>query len=77
MKLDEMKEKNSGSITKIQGTAEFQRRITSVGLTIENKVEMIQNDKHNPIMMYVRNTTLAMNRRDGANIEVEEIRNGR
>jgi ferrous iron transport protein A len=77
MKLNEMKENNSASITRIHGTAEFQRRITSVGLTIGSEVEMIQNDKHNPIMMYVRNTTLAMNRRDGANIEVEEIRNGR
>lgn len=76
MKLNEMKENNSASITRIHGTAEFQRRITS-RTTIGSEVEMIQNDKHNPIMMYVRNTTLAMNRRDGANIEVEEIRNGR
>lgn len=73
MKLNEMQEKCSANITGISGTPEFQRRITSVGLAIGSRVEMVQNDKHNPIMMYVRNTTLAMNRRDSANIEVEEI----
>lgn len=70
MKLIDMKEGTGGYISQILGTAEFQRRITSVGITIGNRVEVLQNDKKNPVMLYVRNTTLALNRKDSGQIEV-------
>lgn len=75
MKLNEMKEGTGGSISEIRGTAEFQRRVTSVGITLGNRIEMIQNDRKNPVMLYVRNTTLALDRKDSEKIEVEEKAN--
>ena len=71
MRLSEMKEGTRAEISAIRGGAEFQRRITSVGISLGNSIEMMQNDKRNPVMLYVKNTTLALNRKDSELIEVE------
>lgn len=76
MKLNEMKESMMGTISAIHGADEFQRRITAVGLALHNPITMVQNDKKTPVMLYVRNTMLAVNRQDCELIEVEVMVDG-
>ena len=56
MKLTELKKEQSGLITRINGDSRFVSRITSIGLTPG----------------YSRDTMIALNRNECADIEVEE-----
>ena len=49
----------------------FLSRVTSVGLTEGTRVQVVRNDKKMPLLIYVRETLLALNRKDCERIEVE------
>ena len=72
MKLSEMKQGNSGIVQTVGGTADFERRISAVGVTPGSKFFVIQNEKKYPLLLQGRNTLLAVDRTDCRNIEVEE-----
>lgn len=73
MNIYEMKEGERGVIKSLKGTPEFQRRITAVGLTPDCHFEIIQNTKKYPVLIDVRNTILAINRKDCENIITEVL----
>ena len=74
-KLSELKAGTLVRICAIGGNAHFQSRIASVGLTPGCTVEIVQNRKKNrkkrPMLLYVRNTLLAVNQQDCSLIEAE------
>lgn len=70
-KLSELPEGAKGRITAIQGNAHFQSRITSIGLTVGSQIEVIQNPKKQPILIYGRDTMLAINKMESDKIMVE------
>lgn len=72
-KLSELPEGAKGRITAIQGNAHFQSRITSIGLTVGSQIEVIQNPKKQPILIYGRDTMLAINKMESDKIMVEVI----
>ncbi len=48
-------------------------RLTSIGLTQETKLQVVRNDKKMPVLVFARETLLALNRRDADRIEVEQL----
>ncbi len=70
MKLTETKVNDSGEVSGISGDMHFLKRITSIGITEGTGFETIRNDKNMPILVYVRETLIAINRTEAERIEV-------
>ena len=73
MSLSDLKPNTEAIISGINGDARFISRITSIGLTPGCRVTVIKNDKNRPVLMYSRDTMIAVNRRECADIRVSEI----
>ena len=70
-KLSEMRQGEEGVISSVSGDTRYVGRITSIGITPGCKVRVIKNDKNRPIIVYTRDTMIALNRNESSNIEVE------
>ncbi|MCR5399782.1 MAG: ferrous iron transport protein A [Lachnospiraceae bacterium] len=73
MSLSEVKENKSAVIASINGDTRFLSRITSIGLTPGCRVNVIKNDKNRPVLVYSRDTMIALNRKECEGIMVEEV----
>ena len=71
MKINELVAGSKGKVNSVEGSQEFQRRITAVGITPGCSFSIVQNEKKYPLLIDVRNTLLAVDRNDCNNIEVE------
>ena len=71
-KLSELAKDETGVIVSINGDARFVSRITSIGLTPGCSITIIKNEKLRPILLYSRDTMIALNRKECDDIEVEE-----
>ena len=71
MKLTDLSAETHGIVKKLTGDERFLKRITSIGMTEKAPFEVVKNDRKMPILIYVRETLLALNRKDGEKIEVE------
>ena len=72
-KLIELQTNESGKIAAINGDSRFVSRITSIGLTPGCKVTVVKNDKHRPLLVYSRDTMIALNRNECDSIEINEV----
>lgn len=70
MKLNEAKSGYIGTITSIDGDTRFLSRITSIGLTQGCQIEIMQNEKNQPVLLLGRDSLIAVNRKDCDRIEV-------
>lgn len=66
-----MKAGQRGRIRALQGPERFLRRITSVGITIGCPIVVMQNRKKTPVLVYARDSTIALDRSDCNLIDVE------
>lgn len=73
-KLSELEKGAYGVVTAISGDTHFQSRITSIGLTVGSKIEVIQNPKKQPPLLYCRDTMVAINKKESDKIMVEVIK---
>lgn len=73
MKLSEMKADRTGTVKSLGRDEKFLKRITSVGLTEGARFQVVKNDRKMPVLVYARETLLALNRRDCDMIEVAEV----
>ena len=71
-KLNELKKEQSAVIALVNGDTRFVSRITSIGITPGCKVTIIKNEKHRPLLVYSRDTMIALNRSECENILVQE-----
>ena len=71
MKLTETKPDACGVILRIGGDAHLARRITAIGLTEGTEFQTVRNDWKMPVLIYLRETLIAVNRADAERIEVE------
>ncbi len=71
MKLTDLKKDCSGVIARVNGDTRFVSRITSIGLTPGCRVTVIKNEKCRPLLVYSRDTMIALNRNECDDIEVE------
>ena len=74
MKLSEMKADRKGTVSSLGGDGRFLKRITSAGLTEGARFLVVKNDRKMPVLIYARETLLALNRKDCDRIEVEEVK---
>lgn len=73
-KLSEMKQGKTAIVSSVNGDARYVGRITSIGLTPGCKVSIIKNEKNRPLIVFARDTMIALNEKESSNIEVEEAR---
>ena len=71
--LSSKKENSFCKVRDLQGSGRFISRITSMGLTIGAEVEVLQNKRNNPLLLYVRDTMLAVSKKEAKKILVEEV----
>ncbi|MCR4755213.1 MAG: ferrous iron transport protein A [Lachnospiraceae bacterium] len=72
-KLSELPMNSMCVIASLEGDQRFVSRITSIGLTPGCKVSVIKNDGNRPMLVYSRDTMIALNRNECKGIEVEEV----
>jgi len=73
MSLSELKENREALVTDLKGDIRFMSRITSIGLTPGCRVKMVKNDKNRPVLVYSRDTMIALNRNECNGIVIEEV----
>ena len=71
MKLSEVKVDQIATIRALGSDTHFLSRVTSIGMTEGTRVQVVRNDRRMPLLIYVRETLLALNRKDCEKIEVE------
>jgi ferrous iron transport protein A len=71
-KLAQMKKGQTGVVTAINGDARYMSRITSIGITPGCTISIVKNDKNRPVIVYTRDTMIALNEKECNNIEVQE-----
>ncbi|HAF25863.1 MAG TPA: ferrous iron transport protein A [Lachnospiraceae bacterium] len=70
-KLSELEKDAIGVIASVDGDQRFMSRITSIGLTPGCRVKVIKNEKNRPLLLYSRDTMIALNRAECDQIKVE------
>lgn len=73
MSLSELKTDSRAIVEKLTGDERFMSRITSIGLTPGCSIKVIRNDKNRPMLIYSRDTLIALNRKECMEIKVTEV----
>ncbi|NMD39063.1 MAG: ferrous iron transport protein A [Christensenellaceae bacterium] len=73
LKLNNVKAGQKAIVVKIQGDKRFLSRITSIGLTLGCKIEVLYNESKLPLLLYGRDTVVALNQKESKNVFVEVI----
>jgi len=63
-----------GKIAKIDGKQNFLSRISSIGFSLQDDVEMIQNNKRGPLIVSLKSSEVALGRAEALSIMVEPRR---
>ena len=70
MRLTETSPNTFGKVKRISGDEHFISRITSIGITQGVDFQTVRNDRKMPVLVFLRETLIALNRRDAEKIEV-------
>ena len=73
-KLSELKQGEEAIVSLVNGDPRYVGRITSIGITPGCRIKIVKNDKNRPIIVFSRDTMIALNSQESKNIEVEEVR---
>lgn len=71
--LDAAKAKERVRVSSIEGSVRLLTRLSSIGLVPGSVLEVVRNDRSRPVLVYGRDTLLAVSRKDSERIEVEEV----
>ena len=71
--LSELGADTHARVTGIGGDNHFQSRITSIGVTVGSEVTIVQNNKNQPILLYGRDTLIALNRKEAEKVAAEVL----
>lgn len=69
-KLSEARSGEHGIISGIQGDTRFLSRVISIGLTPGCPITVLQNEKKQPILLYSRDSMIALNREECDKIQM-------
>jgi ferrous iron transport protein A len=69
--VTESKYGQRGIVAALDGDARFLSRITAIGLTPGCPVEILRSEKRQPVLLYSRDTMIALSRREGEKIMLE------
>lgn len=70
-RLNELQPGQSATIAEVQGDTRFLTRVISIGLTVGTRIEVLRNEQKMPILLYGRDSVVALNRNESGNILVE------
>ncbi len=73
MKLSQTNADGTYAVSGISGDAHLMKRITSIGITEGSIVQTVKNDPKMPVLIYARETLIALNRPDAENVEVKAV----
>lgn len=68
--LSDFREGQKGIVRDIRGDSRFVSRIVSIGLTPNTMFQVLKNDGRSPLLVYCRDTVIAVNRKECGQIEV-------
>lgn len=71
-RLPELAPWETGIVAGISGDERLIARVSSIGLTPGCEVRMLQNEKKQPVLIYARDTMIAVNRQESEKIEILE-----
>lgn len=71
--LDRMAAGTQVRIERVEGDVRLLTRLSSVGLVPGAVVQIERNDRNRPVLVFERDTRLAINRQECARIQVEEV----
>jgi ferrous iron transport protein A len=71
--LNKQKENSSCIIRDFRGDSRFIGRITAIGLTVGSEIKVLQNRRNNPVLLYSRDTMIAVGAKEAAEILVEGV----
>lgn len=69
-RLSELAGGRKGVIMELAGDARFVSRAMAMGLTVGCPVEVVQNEKGQPVLIYARDTLIALGRTEAAKIQI-------
>jgi ferrous iron transport protein A len=69
--VTESKYGQRGIVAVLDGDARFLSRITAIGLTPGCPVEILRSEKRQPVLLYSRDTMIAVSRREGEKVMLE------
>lgn len=72
-RLSEARGGSAYLIEKIEGDTRFVSRVTAMGLTERSKVDIIQNGGGTPVLLFARDTSVAISKREAKNIFIQEF----
>lgn len=70
--LSALRQGEKATIAALKGDSRFMTRAVSIGLTPGCAVEMVRHEKNRPLLLYSRDTMIALNEKDGDKIMVED-----
>lgn len=73
MELTQLETGQRARITGIEGDRRYLSRVTSIGLNIGCELEMLQNIRARPLLVYGRDTMIALDRDESKKIQVEVL----
>ncbi len=71
MKLPELNKDLEATVVSVNGDTRFISRVTSIGITPGCRIKMIKNEKRRPLLVFSRDSMIALNRNECEGIEVE------
>lgn len=72
-KLHEVETGQSARVRQLGGDARFLSRVTAIGLTEGSVVHVLQNARRRPVLVHLRDSSVAFDRDDCEHIEVEVL----
>ncbi len=70
--LSSLKVGATAKVVGADGDTRFLSRVTSIGLTPGSTLKVLKNDSKRPVLVYSRDTMIALNKNECDNIIVEE-----
>lgn len=72
--LSKMPAGSKGKLLALSGDGRFISRVTSMGLTIGCPIEVLKNEGKQPILIFSRDTVIALSRKECEKIQVGGIK---
>jgi ferrous iron transport protein A len=71
--LERLQPGGHGIVRELEGGKAFASRLAAMGLAVGAQIEVLENRRHGPLLVLVRDTRIALGRSEALKIVVEEL----
>ena len=71
MKLSEAKAGDCGVVQTVSGSHHLISRLIGIGIVEGSRIQLVQNQKNQPVLFYCRESIIALSKQDCEGIEIE------